>query len=99
MLFSSLTIEFVTLMVISILKSNLTYYFIAFFDLFVAGSLLSSLIQMLTVMAVIPQLQNFEGKEMAKYFVNSFGLSFIVAGGCNFLKSYFYHTKYVYIVQ
>ena len=47
---------------------------------------------MLTVMAEIPQLQSFTGRESAKYFVRTFGVSFIIAMGTNFLKSNFFNN-------
>lgn len=75
-----------------------TYYVVAGFDLCVAVGLFLSLVQMLNEMQFVDDFRDFDGKNMAKYFVRTFGVSFMLAAGINFAKS-FWLLKYYEVVQ
>lgn len=75
-----------------------TYYCVAGFDLCVAAGLFLSLVQMLNEMQFVDDFRDFDGKNMAKYFVRTFGVSFLLAAGINFAKS-FWLPAYFEVVQ
>lgn len=77
----------ITLMVVEL---NLTYYSIAALDFVIAMALYYSLYKMFRAMAHITILQEFEGKTMAKLFVNAFGISFLSSAILNFAKSFWW---------
>jgi len=84
--------------VLSIKYYPYVYLSFAVYDLLIACFLLVALLEMLTVMSHIPQLQNCEAKDTSKYFVHTFGASFLLAVVINVLKSVFY-LEYIGIVQ
>lgn len=61
------------------LSRNWIYLSIASFDLIVGISLLYSLGKFLSMIAGIPHLKEFEGKQMVLYFVRLFCISFLFA--------------------
>lgn len=69
-----------------------TFYLIALFDIIVASGLFLSLWYMNIAMDRVPELANFDGKNMSRIFVITYGISFITFTGCNIAKSYFFDT-------
>lgn len=74
-----------------------TYYAVAGFDFGIVLALFVTLKQMQQVIATVPTLLNFEGEVYARKFVTTFGISFIIALGLNFLKS-LYWNNYITII-
>lgn len=70
-----------------------TFYLIALFDISVALGLFLSLWYMNVAMDRVPELANFDGKNMSRIFVITYGFSFITFTGCNIAKS-LYFDKY-----